>query len=332
MGGGPRHVFDLATQLTKIGHQVFIASPNQAPFFEKFLTVSRSHFVLPHRSFSVVALIRLIAFCKKNQIQIIHSHGRAAGLYSRALKCFGFFVVHTFHGFHILPSLNARLMRLADQLLAPFTDVFICVSESERDKVLSAKAARQELVAVVPNGIKRLAGNHPPKLNQALVVARLDKIKGIDLLIEYAYQLKKNAEVELQKVILVGDGPEQNSLQEKISSLDLAEFVVSLGYQPDPSLLFAQSQFFLSASKGEGLPYTVLEALNSGCLCVLSRVPGHIEFEHIPGVFLFDLNSSDSFIAAMKLAVQSAFAPSLPAQYSLEQMAEQVIEVYKNLK
>ena len=64
------------------------------------------------------------------------------------------------------------------------------------------------------------------------------------------------------------------------------ENVFIYGYQEDVISYMKSCNYYISLSCREGLPFTVVEALASGCFCVLSDVPGHKEFKNIDGVTL----------------------------------------------
>lgn len=65
---------------------------------------------------------------------------------------------------------------------------------------------------------------------------------------------------------------------------------------------YLNSDIYISASKTEGFPNTIIEALCSGCLCILSNIPPHNEIKEIfPNyIFLYDLNSFNSLENTIK--------------------------------
>ena len=66
---------------------------------------------------------------------------------------------------------------------------------------------------------------------------------------------------------------------------------------------YLNSDIYISASKTEGFPNTIIEALCSGCLCILSNIPPHNEIKEIfPNyIFLYDLNSFNSLDKTIKI-------------------------------
>lgn len=93
MGGGPKHILDLISVLKsdKIisGDNYFLASPLDEPFGSLLLSKFDQHLPLPHRKFNFVNFIKLYLYIHKHKVDIVHSHGRGAGIYSRLLCLLG---------------------------------------------------------------------------------------------------------------------------------------------------------------------------------------------------------------------------------------------------
>ncbi len=99
-------------------------------------------------------------------------------------------------------------------------------------------------------------------------IGRLDKHKGIDILLSAIVQARHS----VQQLLIIGDGPEINQLQDYAKRYDLpAEF---LGYRSRPEILtiLAKSDFLVLPSRSEGFPKVVAEAWSQGCLPVVTNV------------------------------------------------------------
>ena len=79
--------------------------------------------------------------------------------------------------------------------------------------------------------------------------------------------------------VIAGDGPEYLHLIERIS-LEKIFNVSLIGYVSDKQSFFENIRLYLSTSKWEGLPYSVLEALSYKKPIVLSKVTGHTDFNN----------------------------------------------------
>ena len=83
-GGGPKHVYDILEGLQN-DFDFFIAAPDNERYSNDYKALAKEFLPIPHRKFSLTTLLEIYLFCRKHNIQIIHSHGFGAGLYSRLL-------------------------------------------------------------------------------------------------------------------------------------------------------------------------------------------------------------------------------------------------------
>lgn len=335
MGGGPKHLYLLVERLKLVPElNIFIASPDTNPFYKKYMTQAKAHLKIPHRSFSLISFFMLIFFCKSQDIKIIHSHGRGAGLYSRLLKLWGLKVIHTFHGAHNDPSLLGQLKLLIDKYLNLNTDQFICVSESEKNKVLDLNLAKERDIVVINNGIsfKEVSEESPliklpeKKQNKAWgTLTRLSPEKGNDLLLEL---LKKSPPPKDITFYIAGNGPQRNRYESFVQRHKISN-VHFLGEIDSPISFLKSLDGFFSFSHGEGLPLSVLEALACGLPCVLSDVSGHDQFKSL--VQLFDLENPSKFYSLIQMPVKAINLPELEKKFSDINMASKTHDIYKKL-
>ncbi|MBU6154235.1 MAG: glycosyltransferase family 4 protein [Bdellovibrionales bacterium] len=257
---------------------VFIAAPDEAPYGPKFRELSKDFFALPHRSFRVDVLIRLLIWARRHQIKIIHSHGRGAGYYSRLLYFLGFKILHTPHGVHREESFWGELKFLSDRLLSYFTDQFIFVSEGEKhiaEQLKFKNAHKGQILFPILNGSDRplpKQGSTPlkdPPFFTFGSLGRIDPIKGIEGLLDMLQEFKK-AHPEIQwKWIHAGPGvppmvPEA-----------IRDQVTFMGPVDDPQMLFDRIDGFIAPSISESFNLSVAEALMAGIPCLISNIPGH---------------------------------------------------------
>ena len=336
IGGGPQHLFDLVDGL-KQNNKIAIAAPESGEFTSKFKEISHDFLSIPYRKFSLGAFFKLLKYCKKNNIQIIHSHGRGAGVYSRLLKAFGFKVVHTFHGVHLEKTLIGKLKLIADKVLVPFTDIFICVSESERKNALKNKITNEQKTIVVHNGVKLRENIIQPK-NDVLTIGTLSRLnyqKGLDILLKYFKRYE--AETELNyKCLIAGDGELREDLHRQ-NSCNSVEFVG----QVEPYRFLDSIDIYISFARWEGLPIAVIEAMSSKKVCILSNVEGNIDLiSHNEDGFLFDLNNYEDFKGKLDILLSSNETRNKLSQnailkvqneFSVEKMTNRTLSIYKKI-
>ena len=72
------------------------------------------------------------------------------------------------------------------------------------------------------------------------------------------------------KLLLLGDGPLQESIRRKVRFLGLEQFVVFAGLQKNPASFYNAMDVFCFPSLWEGLPLTLVEAQYNGLPCIIS--------------------------------------------------------------
>ncbi len=103
-------------------------------------------------------------------------------------------------------------------------------------------------------------------------VARLVKHKGHDTLLDAwarIHIVRPGA-----RLLLAGGGPERTRLEALAAKLGMRDSVRFLGELEDPAEVCAASDISVLASREEGLPYALLEAVQAGVPCVATRVAG----------------------------------------------------------
>jgi len=141
---------------------------------------------------------------------------------------------------------------------------YICLTEFNKEKLLNLKQIKEENIYVKPNYVKMSAGstiNHNRK-QQIVYAGRLDKLKGVDFLLE-AWNEQKNKEL---KLIICGIGPLEEWCKEyiaehKLSNVEMRGFVSN---QDVKKILSESLALILPTQWYEGFPMTILEAFSVG--------------------------------------------------------------------
>ena len=292
MGGGPQHIFNLISLMNQFNF--YMAAPSSGIFSDKFNKYSAGYLELPYRKFSILSLLRLILAVKKWDIDIIHSHGRGAGIYSRIVGVFTkVTVVHTHHGIFFEKNIIKKTTRIAiEYFLNKLTNHMIFVSLSECKNYLKNLPLINVDFSIVPNGVP-IPENVTKKIRKEktylISVTRLEPEKGNNFLLSLmALLLKKNTNLNLK---IVGDGPLRMDLENLAHKLNIEKYVEFLGVRTDiPSLLEA-SDIFISCSLGEAQGIAVIEAMSYQLPVVVSNVAGHVDsVESGKNGLLFNLN------------------------------------------
>lgn len=184
------------------------------------------------------------------------------------------------------PTLNKKVRtRLLWALAGSFADRFCCVSEDVAEAARAYGTVPRRKVSVVLNGIDTAAFDSTgdrDSLRQRLkipagvpvigTVGRLHEVKRQDLLIRGFANI---ASLDPQPhLLLVGDGPELESLRGLAARLGLAQRVHFAGYQARPEHFLHLMDIFALTSRLEGMPLAILEAWAAGLPVIASRVGG----------------------------------------------------------
>lgn len=332
IGGGPKYVYDLI-QSIKDEVEVYTATPDDEPFFNKYKELSKDIYLLPHRKFSFLIFIKLIVFLWRNEIKIIHSHGRGAGVYSRLLGLFGFKVVHTFHGVHFNHSLKGKIVLFIEKILLPLGNIYIFCSGDEKEEAFKWGLVPKNF-QVILNSINL---DHFTKIsikdeiNTIGTIARFDPVKGFDYFFKNINFL--NSKGFKGKFLIAGA-----SLND-FEGLAIPYNVEILGEISAPNSFYQKIDLLVSHSLKEGMPLTVLEAMASGVPCLLSNVPGHKYFINNDMALGFELTNDTDFYEKF-FALQSRddrfkladFAYSkVSKNHSINNLMKKNLVIYKSL-
>lgn len=342
-GGGPEHLKHLISGLSS-SFEFFIAAPADEPYFEIFKKYG-SCIEIQHRKFSVRSLFSLLKTVNKHSIDIIHSHGKGAGIYSRILGLLtGKPVVHTFHGFHYT-HLNPfyRWFYLGiEKLFACATDVFISVSESEKNSCLNAGIVSHDRIVVVLNGVQipTFRKRALTKKETTLVnISRLSREKGMDVLVNIMGTLSQK--YQDFRLLIIGDGPERVGLERKVRECGIEKYVSFLGFRQDVASLLDLADIYITASRGEGMPLTVLEAMAASLPVVASSVVGNVDVVvHGENGFLFNINKPNEASECVQKLIndktlydrmsKNAYK-TIADKHSLAKMCAEIAQIYNKI-
>ena len=151
----------------------------------------------------------------------------------------------------------------------------VCVAESIA--ALHRKASvRADKLQVIPNGLPAAAGLQPQAAGRhrwlAGYVGRLSSEKGPDLFLDALIPLcQQHPHLD---AVMLGDGPERDSLMTRISAAGLHNRITLPGYQTEMGLWWRQLDALVISSRTEGTPMILLEAMQAGVPVVAFGVGG----------------------------------------------------------
>ena len=149
---------------------------------------------------------------------------------------------------------------------------YICLTEFNKEKLLQLKGIREEQIYVKPNFVEEEA-EYPAtqeRKDQFVFLARLDKFKGIDVLLEAWRIMGENA----PKLLVCGTGPMEEWCKEFIAAHHLQQIeMMGLVSNDKAREILAQSKaLVLPTQLYEGFPVSIVEAFSAGTPVVCSDI------------------------------------------------------------
>lgn len=351
VGGVETHVRELAVRAARAGYDVIVyARPYTMKGFK-----NRFHGVFVKRLPSIhtkhldtithvfLATLHAIFFVKAD---IAHYHGVGPSLLSflpRLLKP-SMRVIATFHSIdreHAKWGRFARwVLKLGEWTACHVPHTTITVSKTLAS--YCGEQYRRETV-MIPNGISDPSFPSPTFLKERfglkphsyfLILSRLVPHKNIHEVIEALGKIKT-----AMKLVVVGDGTFTGSYTRQIDrmvQLDPRVQLVGRRSGEELAALFAHCAFFVSASRSEGCPTAVLEAMSYGNPVLLADLPANREFTNGWGFFFQDLSDlsrklewmADHFLT---LSNDPAMQDYVLKHYHWDRLAPRIFDLYDQL-
>ena len=243
---------------------------------------------LPRRSGLDFQLIRqLRQLLRRRNIDVVHCHQYTPWTYGWfAHWGTGARLVFTEHGrFH--PDRYRRKARLLNPLMARTTGHLVAISEATKQALVEYEYLPSKRIQVIYNGIaaldvtasdiaaERQRWQLPENLPILGTVARLDPVKNQSAILRASKTLLD--EGLDHRVLLVGDGPERQALEQQANELGLEQQVCFTGFIEQPAPLLGLMDVFLLPSFTEGTSMTLLESMSLGRPAVVTKVGGNPE-------------------------------------------------------
>ena len=182
----------------------------------------------------------------------------------------------------------SRLQRMGYRAMFKRCAALIACSGTVHASLLADEVESRRLLAI-PNGIELPAEMDTRPLLEELglgvdgedrerplvltCLGRLDEQKGQRFLLEAAARLEQQLNRPF-KLLLVGDGPDEEMLQRSIEQQGLGHVVELMGARTDVPAILGITDVFVMPSLWEGLPIALLEAMASRLCVVGTRIPG----------------------------------------------------------
>jgi glycosyltransferase involved in cell wall biosynthesis len=295
VGGIFRHILDLASGQADRGHHVGIVADSLtggeraeaalkeiAPRLK--LGVRRLAIRREPYPADILVWARLMSLIRRLKPDVLHGHGAKAGAFIRLKRRSKNSIrVYTPHGGSLhypLDTTKGTVYSYLERALMNATDLFLFESTFARDTYQRTVGTPTEgLVRCVFNGVTADEFEAVVKAADAtdvVYVGEFRHIKGADLLIDAVARLR--ADGKPVTLTLAGDGEEIETLKAQIRSHGLNEAVRFIGHVK-ARYGFSKGKLLVVPSRGDSMPYVVIEAGAAGIPMIAANVGG------IPEIF-----------------------------------------------
>jgi len=180
-----------------------------------------------------------------------------------------------------LSYLQKILWKALIYIFYPMADAHIAVSQGVANAMAKYGRIDRSKISVIPNPVitdemvkqGSVQINHP-FFGQSepiiLNVGRLSYEKDIPTLI-HAFKIVQHSIPS--RLIIIGDGPERERLEDIVNHENISHRVSFLGHQNNPYAYYPKSDLFALSSTREGLPTVLIEALSFGIRVVSTDCP-----------------------------------------------------------
>jgi glycosyltransferase involved in cell wall biosynthesis len=233
------------------------------------------------------ALRELVAELRARRFDIVHTHSAKAGTLGRiAAHRVGVpAIVHTFHGFPF-HSFQPWPVRAAyteiERRVGRITDQFLAVGGAVAAEAIRLKIAPPDRIRAIASAIdvdlpkaspsnRAIARRIMGLPDDALVVGTVGRLASQkapqDMIAAFSTIRRQNA-----YFVWVGDGPLRNEVRRTIERRGLSDRFLLMGERRDVGALLPGFDVFALASRYEGIPCSVAEAMTCGVPVVATAV------------------------------------------------------------
>jgi glycosyltransferase involved in cell wall biosynthesis len=317
VGGIFRHIMDLANGQADRGHHVGIIADSltggeraEAALKEiaPRLKLGVHRLAIRREPFPTDVLVwaHFMRLIKRLKPHVLHGHGAKAGAFirlkSRSKETIRVYTPHGGSLHYPSNTVKGALYGRLERTLMNATDLFLFESAFARNTYQRTIGIPSGLVRCVFNGVT--ANEFDPVIPAAdatdvVYVGEFRHIKGADLLIDAVARLR--ADGRPVTLTLAGDGEELGNLKAQIQRLGLNEAVRLIGHVK-ARYGFSKGRLLVVPSRGDSMPYVVIEAAAAGIPMMAANVGG------IPEIFATHTDAlfAPNIVGAMADAIETA--------------------------
>lgn len=297
VGGSGIIATELGIQMAKRGHEVHFITSNvpfrldaNHPNIFIHQTDINDYSVFHYPPYDITLASKISEIIVEYDLEIIHMHYAVphaiCGILARQMSGRDVGIVTTLHGTDITVLGHDMSLVSAIRFGINGSDIVTAVSESLKEQTQKLIGPDKDIQTIYnfvdekhfnPTGkedvMRRMKDRFGISADTRVLMhtSNLRKVKRIEDIIRTFHSVHQSVDSVL---VLVGDGPEMNSIRRLVKKLDLEDNVIFAGQQTDVKSFYLMSDIFLLMSEKESFGLALLEAMNCGAVPVGSTAGG----------------------------------------------------------
>lgn len=356
MGGVETHCEELFPRIARRGFDVTVI--RRSSYVNDGLTEWRGVKLVDvespkKKSFeAIIHTFRAINEAKRLGADVLHVHAIGPALLVPYAKLLGMRVMFTHHG----PDYDRdkwgaaakTVLKLGERMGCMFADDVIVISDVIRN-LIKRKYGRTQHVHLIYNGVSQPEVCDYPEYFEELGIEKGKYILGMCRFVPEknlhhlvaAFGRIKNEQLKGKntgddiKLVLAGDTDFEDDYSRSLKDMARKNGVVLTGFIKGRKLhsLLTNCRCYCLPSSHEGLPIALLEAMSYGVKVIVSDIPANKEVG-LPESDYFPVGDVDALTAKLKdvIAQPLQHFDYDMTKYDWEKIADQVAEIYKNLR
>lgn len=294
-GGSGVVATELGMALAAKGHEIHFITYSQPVRLDIFAdnvyyheVVVNNYPLFDYPPYETVLAGKMVDVVKFEKLDLLHvhyaiPHASAAFLAQQILKAQGIRIpfVTTLHGTDITLVGRDPAIKPVIQYCLEMSDAVTSVSESLKKDTIQHFSIQRE-IEVIPNFINLEEYNTDTNyqlrrryaLDDEFVITHISNFRKVKRVEDVVMIFKKISDVLPSKLVLVGDGPERQRVEELCRTLCTCDRVILLGKMQATHLPLSMSDLFLLPSETESFGLAALEAMAAGVPVISSNTGG----------------------------------------------------------
>lgn len=347
-GGVETHCEELFPRIADEKHEVIVIRRPEYKSIEygvskyKGVTIKDIK-TLPGKHFEAITHTFIaVLYARKIHADIVHIHAIGPSLMIPIVRILGMKAVMTHHGPDYdrqkWGKLSKSVLKIGEKLGVKYANHVIVISQHIRN-IVQRKCPTQKKISLIYNGVNLTCSQTDnnylkelgvEKYSYILAVGRFVKEKGFDLLLE-AYKNLYNTNI---KLIIAGDADHEDQYSSTLKNIAQKQGVILTGFiQKDKlSQLYSFARLFVLPSYHEGLPISLLEAMNCCCDVLVSDIPANKEVGLNDSCY-FKCGDIQDLKNCLDIKLQSPLTPHKynMTSYNWDHIAQQTKDIYDSL-